>query len=167
METSIRTRVDHHEGLSLATETPGQLVGGDTVVEQLDDAVFNAKSTAVTRIQFRALSLVGIAPIRTSCGAFHVYVSLNGPQRVTSMSIHRTQEGGSSFVAPLAVNARMTFIPVKPARTKAARQLELTGSFTFPPISLPWSFTEGGARATGTVVVDNNGNPYKTPGRRL
>ncbi len=146
------------KGLPLATETQGQLVGGDTVVERLDDAVFDAKGTAVTRIQFRALSLVSMAPIRTSCGAFHVHVSLGGPQRVTTMSIHRTQEGGGSFVAPLAVNARMTFIPVKPARNKAARPLELTGSFTFPPLSLPWSFTEGGARATGTVVVDTNGD---------
>ena len=115
----------------------------DTVIERLDDAVFNAKGTAVTRIQFRALSLVSIAPIKTACGAFHVYVSLGGQQRVTTMNIHRTQEGGGSFVAPLAVDARMTFIPVKPARTKAARKLELTGSFTFPASPVPWSFTTG------------------------
>lgn len=148
------------KGLPLATEIPGQLLGVDTVVERLDDAVFNAKGTAVTRIQFRALSLVSITPISTSCGAFHVYVSLGGPQRVTKMNIHRTHEGGGSFAAPLAVDARMTFIPVKPVRNKAARQLELTGSFTFPPLPLSWSFTDGGARAKRitSVVVDTNGD---------
>jgi hypothetical protein len=55
---------------------------------------------------------------------FHVYVSLGGPQRVTAMSIHRTQEGGGSFVAPLAVNARLTFVSVKPPRNQGARKLE-------------------------------------------
>ena len=44
--------------------------------------------------------------------------------RTTTMTIYRTEEGGGSFVAPLAVNARITFIPVKPARTKSARPLQ-------------------------------------------
>lgn len=146
-------------GLPLVTGAPGQLKGGDTVIERLDDAVFNAQGTAATRIQFRALSLVSIAPVRTSCGAFHVYVSLAGPQRVTMMSIHRMQEGGGSFVAPLAVDARMTFISVKPPRHKSARKLELTGSFTFPPSPLPWSFTTSVmTNRIGPVVVDTNGD---------
>jgi hypothetical protein len=147
------------KGLPLVTETPGQLWGGDTVIERLDDAAFNAKDTAVTRIRFRALSLVSIDPLKTSCGAFHVYVSLGGKQRVTTMSIHRTQENGGSFVAPLAVNARITFISVKPARNKEARKLELTGSFTFPPRPLPWSLATSAIKKTiGSVVVDTDGD---------
>jgi hypothetical protein len=148
------------KGLPLATETPGQLWGGDTVVERLDDATFNARGTAVTRIQFRALSLVSISPIKTSCGAFHVYVSLSGPQRVTAMSIHRTEENGGSFVAPLAVDARMTFISVKPARNKGVRKLELTGgNFTFPSKPLPWSLTTSAmTKRSGPVIVDTNGD---------
>jgi hypothetical protein len=146
------------KGLPLATKAPGQLLGGDTIIERLDDAAFNAKGTAVTRIQFRALSLVSIAPIQTSCGAFHVYVSLGGPQRVTAMSIHRTQENGGSFVAPLAVNARLTFIPVKAPRNKGAQKLELTGKFTFPPRSMPWSLATSAIKGIGPAVVDTNGD---------
>ncbi len=147
------------KGLPLATGTPGQLWDTDTVIERLDDAVFDANGTATTRIQFRALSLVSTAPIKTSCGAFHVYVSLSGKQRVTTMNIYRTQEGGGNFVAPLAVNTRVTFIPVKPARNKAARKLELAADFTFPATPLPWSFSQGErAKRIGSVVVDTNGD---------
>jgi hypothetical protein len=147
------------KGLPLATGTPGQLWNADTVIERLDDAVFDATGTAVTRIQFRALSLVSTAPIKTSCGAFHVYVSLGGKQRVTTMNIYRTQEGGGNFVAPLAVNTRVTFISVKPARNKAARKLELAADFTFPASPLPWSFQEGArAKRIGSVTVDTNGD---------
>jgi hypothetical protein len=75
------------------------------------------------------------------------------------MNIYRTQEGGGNFVAPLAVDARLTFIPVKPGRNKAARNLELDGSFTFPASPLPWSHAGGAmAKRTGSVIVDTNGD---------
>jgi hypothetical protein len=147
------------KGLPLTTGTPGQLWDADTVIERLDDAVFDANGTAATRIQFRALSLVSTAPIKTACGTFHVYVSLGGKQRVTTMNIYRTQEGGGNFVAPLAVNTRVTFIPVKPARNKATRKLELAADFTFPASPLPWSFPAGArAKGMGSVIVDTNGD---------
>ncbi|MEO6194149.1 MAG: hypothetical protein ABIS20_14165 [Thermoanaerobaculia bacterium] len=147
------------KGLPLATGTPGQLWNTDTVIERLDDAAFDANGVAVTRMRMRALSLVSIAPIKTACGSFHVYVSLGGKQRVTTMNIYRTQEGGGNFVAPLAVNARLTFIPVKPGRNKAARKLALDGSFTFPASPLPWSVADGAmAKRIGSVVVDTDGD---------
>jgi hypothetical protein len=148
------------KGLPLTTGTPGQLWGADTVVERLDDAVFKDNGVAETRIQFRALSLVSVAPVKTACGAFHVYISLGGKQRVTTMSILRTQEGGGTFTAPLAVDVRMTFIPVKkPARNKDARKLELTESFTFPASSLPWSLvTSAMTKSIGPVFVDTDGD---------
>ena len=147
------------KGLPLTTGTPGQLWGADTVIERLDDAAFDATGTATTRIQFRALSLVSTAPIKTACGAFHVYVSLGGTQRVTTMNIYRTQDAGGNFVAPLAVNTRVTFIPVKPARNKAARKLELAADFTFPANPLPWSFPAGAqTKRIGSVTVDTNGD---------
>ncbi|HEX4963295.1 MAG TPA: hypothetical protein VF173_20865 [Thermoanaerobaculia bacterium] len=147
------------KGLPLATGTPGQMGSTDTIIERLDDANFDANGVAVTRIQFRALSMVSIAPIKTACGSFHAYVSLAGKQRTTTMTIYRTEEGGGNFVAPLAVNARITFIPVKPSRTKSARPLVLTGAFTFPAISLPWSFQNGAkAKRIASVVVDTNGD---------
>jgi hypothetical protein len=147
------------KGLPLVTGAPGQLAGVDTIIERLDDAVFDADGTAATRIRFRALSLVSMRPVKTACGAFHVYATLAGPQRVTRMSLQRTEEGGGSFEAPLAVDARLTFIPVKPARNKEARKLELTGSFTFPARPIAWSFTAG-ERTKGlrSVLVDTDGD---------
>jgi hypothetical protein len=146
-------------GLPLATNAPGDLWGSDTVVERLDDAVFDANGIAITRIRMRALSMASIAPIKTACGAFHLYVSLAGNQRVTEMTIQRTEEGGGSFVAPLSVNVRMTFIPVKPARNKVAAKLELTGNVTFPGNPIPWSFTrDARTKRIGSVVVDTNGD---------
>ena len=147
------------KGLPLATGKPGQLWDTDTIIERLDDAAYDARGVAVTRIQMRALSLVSIAPIKTACGSFHVYVSLGGQQRVTTMNIYRTQEGGGNFVAPLAVNARLTFIPVKPGRNKAARKLTLDGGFTFPASPIPWGLTEGAmAKRVGSVIVDTDGD---------
>jgi hypothetical protein len=131
----------------------------DTIIERLDDAAFDANGVAVTRIQFRALSMVSIAPIKTACGSFHAYVTLAGKQRATTMTIYRTEEGGGHFIAPLSVNARITFIPVKPSRTKSTRPLVLTGAFTFPATSLPWSFQNGAStKRIASVVVDTNGD---------
>jgi len=147
------------KGLPLETGAPGQLHGADTVVERLDDAVFDATGTAMTRIQLRALSLVSIAPIKTACGSFHVYISLAGKQRETTMRIIRTSEGGGHFLSPIAVDVRLTFIPVKPNRDKSARKLELTGSVSFPASPIPWSTTGGAAtKRVGTVLVDTNGD---------
>lgn len=157
------------KGLPLATGTPGQLGGADTVVERLDDASFDRVGIATTRIQLRAVSLGSVAPIKTACGAFHVYVSLAGPQRTTTMQIYRTEKNGGNFFAPIAVNARLTFIPVKPSRNKAARALEVTKSFTFPPIPVPWSFDDNAkARSIGPVMVDTDGDlipDMQLPGR--
>ena len=141
----------------LPLEVEGKLRNADTVIERLDDAVFDASGVATTRIRFRALSLVSIAPIKTGCGSYHVYVSLGSQQqRVTTMRISHSEAAGGTFLAPLAVNARMTFVPV---RGKAARNLELNGSFTFPAVDIPWSFEAGPAtKRIGSVVVDTNGD---------
>lgn len=145
-------------GLPLETEIPGQLRGADTVVERLDNAIFDANGSAVTRVQLRALSLVSVAPIKTSCGSYHVYITLAGKQRPTVMRINRTQENGGTFEAPIAADARMTFVPVKKGQN--ARKLELTGSFNFAPKSTPWSFEGTGPRTKkiGTIKVDTNGD---------
>jgi hypothetical protein len=147
------------KGLPLATKAPGNLWGADTVIERLDNAIFDDKGVGVTRLQFRALSLVSTAPVKTPCGAFHVYVSLAGKQRVTRMRIRRTEEGGGNFTAPLAVDVRMTFIPVKPARAQNTRKLEIKAGITFPAQPLPWRFRSGvQANKIGAVVVDTDGN---------
>jgi hypothetical protein len=152
------TRRVAFKGLPLKTEPPGQLRSADTVVERLDDIVFNDKGVGVTRLKFRALSLVSIAPVKTACGDFHVYVSLARKQRVTTMTIFRTQESGGEFVGPLAVDVRMTFIPVKPER-KGTRKLEITDRVTFPANPLPWSLVAGAtAQRSRLVTVDTDGD---------
>ena len=141
----------------LPLETQGNLHGADTVIERLDDAVFDGHHTAVTRLQVRALSLVSVAPIKTRCGAFHVYVTLGGKQRITTMKISRTQEGGGTFVAPLAINARVSFVPVK--AEKIVRKREVEGSFTFPAAPISWSLSAGKlTKRVGAVVVDTDGD---------
>jgi hypothetical protein len=143
-------------GLPLETETQGQLRGADTVIERLDDAAFDRKGVAVTRIRVRALSLVSIAPIRTSCGNFHVYVTLAEKQRITTMRIQRKQQRGGDFFAPLAIDARVTFVPVK---GRDPRKLELTASFDFPEAAIPWSEEGGpGMKRITSAVVDTNGD---------
>lgn len=146
------------KGLPLETKVPGQLRGADTVIERLDDAVFNADGTAQTRIRVRALSLVSVAPLKTACGAFHVYVTLAGEQRETTMRIVQTEKAGGSFYAPLAIDAKLTFIPVKPVKGNA-RPLELTASVNLPSNAIPWSFAAPPqAKRMAAVMVDTNGD---------
>lgn len=146
-------------GLPLETAVPGQLRNADTVIERLDNAAFDENGVAVTRIQFRALSMASIAPIKTACGAYHVYVTLAGQQRVTTMKIFSTHPDGGHFVAPLAANVRLTFIPVKAPKGGNARKLELTNSFTFPATPIPWSRTAGvETKRVGPALVDTNGD---------
>src|SRR6266852_1284881 len=53
------------KGVPLAVTPAKSLTGIDTVVRRLDDAVFDAKGEATTRIQLMALSLASIEPIQT------------------------------------------------------------------------------------------------------
>jgi hypothetical protein len=143
-------------GLPVETGTPGQLRNTDTIIERLDEAVFDAQGVAETRIRFRALSMVSIAPIKTSCGAFHVYVTLDGKQPVTKMRIDHNQPDGGTFRAPLAAKVRLTFVPV---RGTNPRKLQLKGSVTFPGKPIPWIFSDGTAlKPLGSAVVDTNGD---------
>ena len=142
------------KGLPLETDPPGKLRKADTVIERLSDAAFDNEGLAQTTIRVRALSLVSSKPLSTSCGDFHVYVSLNGEQRATTMRIYQTAENGGHFVAPLAIDARMLFVPVTGS---AARPLELTGSFTFPAQPVPWRFEPGpGVKKVDPITVDTN-----------
>lgn len=86
----------------------------------------------------RRLDPLDGAVSRASC----TFIDRGARHRGESLPVLRTQEGGGTFAAPLAVDVRMSFIPVKPAQTKA-RKLELVGSFTFPGNSVPWSFARG------------------------
>ncbi len=116
------------KGVPLATEPAGALGSIDTVVRRLDDAAFNDKGEAVTRIQLMALSLASTQPIETSCGRYNVAVSLAGKQPLTTMRIFRTEALGGTYTAPLSLNVRTVFTPVSgdPAgRREVYRRIDL------------------------------------------
>ncbi|HVS00738.1 MAG TPA: hypothetical protein VMW27_29225 [Thermoanaerobaculia bacterium] len=128
----------------------------DTIVQRLDDAVFNEKGVAVTRIQLRALQLESIAPIKTACGRFNVRVKLDGDQPITTMRILRENENGGRFLANVGVRARVSFIPVE---GKARERLEITRSVRFQPNpKAVWSLSPrpNDVRKSGFVLVDTD-----------
>jgi hypothetical protein len=143
------------KGVPLAV-TPGSGLGGiDTVVHRLDDAVFNAKGEASTRIQLQALSLASIEPIETSCGKFDVAVSLApGEQPTTTMRIFLENSLGGTYSAPLALNTRLVFTPVAgnpSGRRELIRRVDLgPGDFSV------WAYVTT-PRYTDGAMIDTRG----------
>jgi hypothetical protein len=116
------------KGAPLTVEPAGSLGAIDTIVRRLDDAKFDAKGEAVTRIQLMALSLVSTKPIETSCGQYDVAVSLTGKQPVTTMKIFQTDAFGGTYTAPLELNVKAVFTPVngdKSGRREVTRKIDL------------------------------------------
>ncbi|MFN7963357.1 MAG: hypothetical protein U0002_19000 [Thermoanaerobaculia bacterium] len=94
-------------GVPLVSNKQGFL--GDTVVQRLDDAVFDASGVATTRLQVRALSLRSLAALRTECGSYSISAKLEGVQPITRMTIVRENEAGGTYSAPLQLNVALTF----------------------------------------------------------
>ena len=144
------------EGRPLAIEPAGSLGSVDTVVNRLDDAVFNDKGEATTRIQLMALSLVSTKPIETSCGKYDVAVSLSGEQPTTTMRIVRNDYFGGTYSAPLALNVKVAFTPVgggtPSGRYELTRRIELG-----PADHSVWAYINM-PRYTGAVRVDTDGD---------
>lgn len=146
-------------GRPLATGSPGELGGADTIVQRLDNATFDKGGIAETRIQFRALRLESVAPIKTGCGTFNLQVALAGQQPVTKMRIVRENEVGGHYTAPLRVKFRMTFTPTEGI---SARRLQLVQGFQLLPAR---NATWGAIRSTRpaslgaeTLIVDTDGD---------
>ena len=147
-------------GVPLATEPAGVLGGADTVIQRLDDAVFDEKGIAHTRIQMRALSLVSAKPIQTSCGRYNVFVSLAGAQPISPdyhMTIVRKSDNGGYFLAEFTVNFRLTFVPVSgsgPVR-ELVRSTTFTGGSDHKWANQPG---QNGISYAGSLKVDTNGD---------
>jgi hypothetical protein len=142
-------------GEPIVTGTPGALGATDTIVQRLDDAVFNKRGVARTRVQFRALSLKSLAPIETECGKFTVTVSLDGVQPITRMVITRENKTGGRFTVPLALNLKVRFEPVGQVSKEA---LEIPVTVRFPGnVKLPWQKAAAPVPA-GFVLVDTDGD---------
>lgn len=143
------------EGRPLAVEPAGSLGTVDTVVNRLDDAVFDDKGEATTRIQLMALSLVSTRPIETSCGKYDVAVSLSGEQPKTTMRIVRNDYFGGTYSAPLALNVKLAFTPVDGAR---GRRFELARRIDLGPADHSvWAYINV-PRYSGSVRIDTDGD---------
>ena len=153
-------------GVPLVTQPKDALNGTDTIVQRLDDAVFDDRGVAFTRLQVRALSMASVEPIHTSCGSFNVAVRLDdGEQPTTEMRIVREREGGGSFNSVLELNVRLTFTPVN-----GGTPLELTQKTHLPSSTAGVWSTEPPPRPgdeqsstfrkslEGFVVVDTDGD---------
>ena len=58
-------------GVPLASDNP-RLARYDTIVQRLDNSVFNSRGVASTRFQVRALQLEGIQTLKNVCGEYRV-----------------------------------------------------------------------------------------------
>jgi hypothetical protein len=146
------------QGVPVATGVPGTLGRTDTIVQRLDNAVFNKRGVAFTRLQVRALTFQSIAPIQTSCGAFKATVTLDGEQPITRMQIVRENAQGGRFYAPISVNVKISFTPIGRAATE---RLEIQKSLRFPPLANQrWSSVPAQARnqVKGFLLVDTDGD---------
>lgn len=145
------------EGVPVATGTPGALGRADTILQRLDDAVFDKRGVAVTRLQFRALNLQSIKPLETACGKFHVTVHLSGEQPITRMVITRENANGGRFVAPISLNTKVSFTPVGRATNEV---FEIPMKARFPAKPYPWANKPSRpvAQVAGFVRVDTDGD---------
>jgi len=141
------------QGVPLASTEPDALGTTDTIVERLDNAVFNKKGVARTRVQVRALQLVGIEPFKTACGDYHVRVTLDGEQPVSTMRIFRDNARGGRFQVPLALNTKVIFTRVD----DEAEQFELSYPvrFSVNPYHR-WTYDAPRAKRVGEVMVDSD-----------
>ncbi len=143
-------------GVPLATAEKGVLGNTDTIVQRLDDAVFNKKGVATTRVQVRALHFESVKPIETACGTYRVEVHLNGEQPITRMRIVREGRNGGRFYAPIAVNGKVVFTAVGGATREI---LEISQNVRFPANQgIRWSEQVGrnGVQKTGFILVDTD-----------
>jgi hypothetical protein len=144
-------------GVPLVTGEAGALGRTDTIVQRLDNAVFNKRGVASTRIQVRAMTFESILPVKTACGTYKVRLALNGEQPITTMMIVRDDDGGGRFIAPIAVNIKMTFEPVG---RHSSELLEITREIRFPPAqNALWADSSRQAiNRPGMVLVDTDGD---------
>jgi hypothetical protein len=145
------------DGAAVATDVPGALGLADTIIQRLDDAVFNKQGVAVTRLQVRSLNFKSIAPIKTACGLFTAKVSLDGEQPITRMRIIRENKQGGRFVAPISVDVKISFAPVGRPATEL---LEVRKSLRFPPAkNQRWeSVPAQKPSVSGFLLVDTDGD---------
>ena len=144
------------KGVRIAT-ADGSLGTADTILQRLDDAVFNKSGVATTRLQMRAMQFESVGVVKTSCGPYKARVTLDGEQPVTIMRIVRDNEKGGRFFAPVYVNVKLSFTPL---RGTAREALELRKQLRFPPsTNAQWAVAPPqkiGVARPGFILVDTD-----------
>lgn len=115
-------------GVPLVSDNP-QMARYDTIVERLDNAVFNSRGVAPTRFRIRAMQLEGIQTFKNLCGEYSVQVTLDGEQPITRMRIVRQNSEGGRFVVTVKINTKVIFTRID----NPADRLEFSYPVTFEP----------------------------------
>ncbi len=143
-------------GAPVKTSPPGALGDADTVIERMDDAVFDDDGVAFTRVRFAALQMESVEPVETECGFFDVAVALTGEQPQTTMRITRLDKRGGVMHTILAGEVSLTFTPIGQAdsQPKVFRQ-----SFRFAPSQSSWEDARRiGFRQQERIALDSDGD---------
>ena len=146
------------QGTPIVSDSPEGLAKADTIVHRLDDAVFNRRGVAVTRVQLRAMTFESVTPIQTACGLYNATLRLDGEQPITQMVIRRENKYGGRFSAPIHANVKIAFTPVGRTTTEA---LEIPIQVRFPPLpNQKWASLDGTSRRgiPGFVTLDTDGD---------
>jgi hypothetical protein len=147
-------------GVPIVTSPPNAFNGGDTLIERLEDATFDDKGVATTKIVVRGLHFRVADALKTGCGDWKADVGADKQQSATDMTIVRQDSTGGYFTAPISVNAVWTF-----TRTDGTVRTLKTSNVLTSSDQSPWqSGSCGKALATGrttTALVDseNTGKP--------
>jgi hypothetical protein len=147
-------------GVPVETVPADAYNGGDTLVERLEDAVFDAKGVAQVKIVVRGLHFKGADSLKTDCGEWSADVGLAKEQSPTVMTIVREDAHGGYFTAPISVDTVWTFTR---SSDGAVRTLGTSNILTSDEKS-PWSSdTCTKSAAAGTrrpaLVKPGNGRP--------
>lgn len=124
----------------------------DTLVQRLDNVVFDPNGNGQTRILVRALSFASASYQDTPCGPLRWTVGLAGTQSITTMKLRRTSAQGGYFHADIAVN-----VEFKAYDTADAYVGSLFYNIILPDPTngTPWSFGPGGVFRAGMTPANN------------
>ncbi|MCP4655002.1 MAG: hypothetical protein GY856_06240 [bacterium] len=140
-------------GVPVITDPSGAFGNADTIMARLDKAVFDSSGVAKTRLQFVALSLVSMEPLKTVCGDYDLTLGLTGAQPIShDMTIVREGNGGY-FVTTFGAKMKISFTPVG-----GGKSLDLVRSYTKLHGTHTWTDKPGddGVQYGDYVVVDTD-----------
>ena len=152
-------------GQRLKSDNP-QLGNTDTLIERLDSVSFGRNNKTVTRTIIRALSLVGLEPLRIPCDHgtmdWEVSVALrpgfDEESYTSELTIARpsSRAAGGTFHGTVLVPARITF-------SSGGRSLILDHDVKLevpenPPSQWTYAPGRGGVIVTRSLVVDGDGD---------